>query len=156
MQFLKDLRAPISSPPRYVRVSEFTATVLVMWVIYGLVLLVGGFFPDWPPSASLGQLPAFLEWGVGGAIFLGGVLTLLGAIPAHKLESKRWELEIPGLLVGGVGWLCLAIAALLIAPALPLVYIVSGHLTVAAFWRAWRVSLVAMNTRKIAALPDGE
>ena len=139
-------------PLQHSRISEFTATVLGMWVIYGSLTFGAGFHDTWSPSASLARLPTILEFVIGLFIAVGGGLTLYGAFPRHPLESDRWKFEITGLMVGGFGWLADGVAALSLNPAQPLAYVVSSAMTTAAFWRAARVWGVAKRTRETSVL----
>lgn len=137
-------------PYVYSRVSEFTATILTMWVVYGLLIFVGGFTTNWSPSYALSRLPTVLELVIGSFISVGGAFSLSGSLPRHRLESRRWQLEITGLILGGFGWTAVAIAAVVLSPLQPLAYVVAAFMAVAAGWRLWRVWQVATHTRDFA------
>lgn len=139
-------------PLQYSRISEFTATVLGMWVVYGSLVFAAGFHDTWSPAASLARLPTILEFVIGLFIAVGGSLTLYGALPHHPLESDRWQFEITGLTFGGFGWLAAGVAALFLNPAQPLAYVVGAAMATAAFWRAARVWGVAKHTRETSVL----
>lgn len=137
-------------PVGYVRISEFTATVLVMWVFYGLLILAGGFTHTWSPSDALARIPTVLEFVIGVFITGGGVAALFGALSDHSMESDRWVTEITGLIVGASGWLTAGLAAILLNPVQPLAYTVAFFMCTAAVWRALRVAKMARHTRDIS------
>jgi len=136
-------------PSGYTRISEFTATVLSMWIVYGALIFSGGLFP-WNPSYSLSLLPSYLEFLIGSFISIGGVLALMGGTCKNRLASEHWSQEIFGLVLGGVGWLCLTISTAVLNPLAPLPYVVGLSMCIAAFWRARRVLEVSKYTREQA------
>ena len=133
---------------RYTRVSEFTIVVFYMWIVYGALVFAGGFSTEWSPAAFLRRLPKHFEFPIGALISLGGFNALRGALISRKILSERWTLEITGLILGGFGWFMIGVAALALAPATPLPYVVGFFMSGAAIWRTWRIWTVAKETRK--------
>ena len=135
-------------PIHYNRVSEVAITILCGWAVFGVTLMITGFF-DWFPVTVLHLMPNWFDFLLGAAIGGGSVLALSGALPQHSWESDRWAQESSGLLLTAVGWLVLTIAALGVSPSSVLVWIFGVTFVGASLWRGTRVWSLSIYTRRI-------
>ena len=133
---------------RYNRVSEVTISILCGWAVFGITLMVAGFF-EWSPVGVLKFMPNWFDFLLGATIGGGSVLTLSGAIPQHSWESDRWARESSGLFLTAVGWLVLTIAALVVSPSSALLWIFGVTFIVASLWRGIRVWSLSVYTRRV-------
>lgn len=137
-------------PIRYNHVSEVTISILCGWAVFGVTLMITGFF-DWSPVAVHNPMPNWFDFLLGATIGGGSVLALFGTIPRHSLESDRWALESAGLFLTAIGWLVLTIAALLVTPYSAPVWIFGATFVWASLWRGTRVWALSAYTRRVKA-----
>ena len=135
-------------PIHYNRVSEVTISILCGWAVFGITLMIAGFF-EWSPVTVLNPMPDWFDFLLGATIGGGSVLTLSGALPQHSLESDRWARESAGLLLTAVGWLVLTIVALAVTPSSVPVWIFGITFVGASLWRGTRVWSLSVYTRRI-------
>ena len=135
-------------PIHYNRVSEITISILCGWAVFGVTLMIAGFF-EWSPVAVLNPMPNWFDFMLGATIGGGSVLTLSGALPQHSWESDRWARESSGLFLTAVGWLVLTIAALVVSPSSALLWIFGVTFVGASLWRGTRVWSLSVYTRRI-------
>ena len=133
-------------PIHYNRVPEVTISILCGWAVFGITLMVAGFF-EWSPVAVL--MPNWFDFMLGATIGGGSVLTLSGALPQHSWESDRWARESSGLFLTAVGWLVLTIAALVVSPSSALLWIFGVTFIGASLWRGIRVWSLSVYTRRV-------
>ena len=135
-------------PIHYNRVSEVAITILCGWAVFGVTLMIAGFF-EWSPVGVLQPMPNWFDFLPGATIGGGSVLTLSGALPQHSWESDRWARESSGLFLTAVGWLVLTIAALVVSPSSALLWIFGVTFIGASLWRGIRVWSLSVYTRRI-------
>ena len=135
-------------PIRYNRMSEVTLSLLCGWAVFGITLMVAGFF-EWSPVGVLQFMPNWFDFLLGATIGGGAVLTLSGVLRQHSWESDRWAWESAGLLLSAVGWLVLTIVALVMSSSSVLAWIFGVTFVVASLWRGTRVWLLSVYTRRI-------
>ena len=132
----------------YNRVSEVTISILCGWAVFGITLMIAGFF-EWSPVGVLKFMPNWFDFLLGAVIGGGSVLTLSGVPPQHSWESDRWARESSGLFLTAVGWLVLTIAALVVSPSSALLWIFGVTFIVASLWRGIRVWSLSVYTRRV-------
>lgn len=135
-------------PIHYNRVSEVTISILCGWAVFGITLMIAGFF-EWSPVAVLHFMPDWFDFLLGATIGGGSVLALSGALQQYSWESDRWARESSGLFLTAVGWLVLTIAALVVSPSSALAWIFGVTFVVASLWRGIRVWSLSVYTRRI-------
>lgn len=73
------------------------------WLIIGVLLITGGFYPQFEPTPSLSRVSDYILAWIGVLLVQGVVLVVLGTLNWQKITTK-WVLELSGILVLMTGW----------------------------------------------------
>lgn len=106
---------PVRNPPRWwdrLLVHPLDTTVAVVAVIFGLIVILSLFLPDFTPSKSMDKMPGPIIVLVSGFLGTGGLLALVGLNWSGDNVSTGWALEQFGwwLAAGGFATFALSVS----------------------------------------------
>lgn len=149
---------PSRNPPTWrdrLLVHPTDTTVALIAILFGVLVVLPLFFPDFTPSKSMDKMPWQIVVLVSGFLGTGGVLSMLGLNWWGDDVSKGWAIERFGWVLSGGGFATYAISVSWHYPESMFAWGVPLALGIGSIFRAWSIALIERATRRKVAEVKG-
>lgn len=142
---------PSRNPPRFIDrllVHPFDNIIATLSILYGVLLLLAGFWGGEGPSPSFDQVPDWLAILVGAFATSGGVLALTGLHWSGNDVSRGWAFEKFGWILALAAFTSYVIAVLYVFPGSVLAWATPACLALGMGLRLVSLVLIERNERR--------
>lgn len=143
---------PTREPPLLwdrLRVHPFSNPTAFLFIVSGLLLIVGGLYPDFAASPAMAMTPWVLELFTGGLLLSGGILVLTGLHWSGETVSRGWHIERMGWAFVAGGLVSYSIPVFNIYPNSVFSWLWPLCFTVGAVMRILALRAIEQSTRKM-------
>lgn len=149
---------PLRNPPTWrdrLLAHPLDTTVAVVAVLFGVLVGVSLFLPNFIPSSSMDKMPPLIVLLVGGFLGLGGCLALIGINWWGDKVSFGWLLERVGWLLAAGGFLTYSLSVSWHYPGSVFSWAIPLSLGLGCLLRFWSVVRIERSVRRTLAKVKG-